>query len=34
MRADEYKPLIVAYRGGAPVRLEELGDHHRQRAGR
>jgi HAE1 family hydrophobic/amphiphilic exporter-1 len=23
--ADRYRPLIVAYRGGAPVRLEELG---------
>jgi HAE1 family hydrophobic/amphiphilic exporter-1 len=24
--ADQYKPLIVAYRKGSPVRLEELGD--------
>ena len=24
-RADDYRPLIVAYRGGKPVRLEELG---------
>ena len=24
MRADEYKPLIVAWRGGAPVRLGEI----------
>src|SRR5579862_8248890 len=26
MTADAYKPLIVSYRNGAPVRLEELGD--------
>jgi HAE1 family hydrophobic/amphiphilic exporter-1 len=25
MKADEYKSLIVAYRNGAPIRLEELG---------
>ncbi len=24
-RADEYRPLVVTYRNGAPVRLEELG---------
>ncbi len=26
MTADAYKPLIVAYRNGAPVRMDELGD--------
>ena len=26
MKADEYKSLIVAYRNGAPIRLEELGN--------
>ena len=26
MNADQYRPLVVAYRNGAPVRLEELGD--------
>jgi HAE1 family hydrophobic/amphiphilic exporter-1 len=25
MSADAYRPVVVAYRGGAPVRLEELG---------
>jgi HAE1 family hydrophobic/amphiphilic exporter-1 len=25
MSADQYRPLVVAYRGGSPVRLEELG---------
>ncbi len=25
LTADQYKPLVVAYRGGSPVRLEELG---------
>jgi len=25
MRADDYRPLVVAYRSGAPVRLQELG---------
>ncbi|MBI5584746.1 MAG: efflux RND transporter permease subunit [Deltaproteobacteria bacterium] len=25
MRAEEYQPLIVAYRGGAPIRLREIG---------
>ncbi len=26
MTADQYKPLVVAYRAGSPVRLEELGN--------
>jgi HAE1 family hydrophobic/amphiphilic exporter-1 len=26
MKADEYKPMIVAYRNGAPIRLDELGN--------
>ena len=26
MSADQYRPLVVAYRGGSPVRLEELGN--------
>jgi len=26
LTADQYKPLVVAYRGGSPVRLEELGN--------
>jgi len=25
MTADQYRPVVVAYRGGSPVRLEELG---------
>jgi hydrophobic/amphiphilic exporter-1 (mainly G- bacteria), HAE1 family len=25
LTADQYKPVVVAYRGGSPVRLEELG---------
>ena len=25
LRADDYRPLVVAYRSGAPVRLQELG---------
>ena len=25
LTADQYRPLVVAYRGGSPVRLEELG---------
>jgi HAE1 family hydrophobic/amphiphilic exporter-1 len=25
LSADQYKPVVVAYRGGSPVRLEELG---------
>ena len=25
LNAEQYKPLVVAYRGGSPVRLEELG---------
>ena len=31
LTAPAYRPLIVAYRGGKPVRLEELGRVHRQR---
>ena len=30
--AAAYRPLIVAYRNGAPVRLEALGQVHRQRS--
>ncbi len=26
LRADEYRPLVVAYRNGAPVRLADVGD--------
>ncbi|MCJ7593992.1 MAG: efflux RND transporter permease subunit, partial [Desulfobacterales bacterium] len=26
MRASDYRPIIVAYRGGRPIRLEELGE--------
>ena len=26
LTADQYKPVVVAYRGGSPVRLEELGN--------
>ncbi len=26
MKADEYKPMIVAYRNGAPIRLDQLGN--------
>ncbi len=26
MNAEQYKPMVVAYRGGAPVRLGDLGD--------
>src|ERR1039457_3080452 len=26
LTADQYKPIVVAYRGGSPVRLEELGN--------
>jgi len=26
MSAEQYRPLVVAYRGGSPVRLEELGN--------
>ena len=32
--AAQYRPVVVAYRGGSPVRLEELGNDHRQRGGR
>ena len=32
--AAAYRPLIVAYRNGAPVRLDELGRVHRQRGER
>jgi len=31
MSAAAYRPVVVAYRSGSPVRLEELGKHHRQR---
>ena len=34
MNADAYRPLIVAYRNGSPVRLGEVGKGGRQRAGR
>ena len=34
MTAEQYRPVIVAYRNGSPVRLEELGTSHRQRRGR
>ena len=34
MSAAQYRPLVVAYRNGSPVRLEELGQHHRQRGRR
>ena len=26
MNADAYRPLVVAYRNGSPVRLQDLGD--------
>ena len=29
--ADAYKPIIVAYKNGAPIRLGDLGQNHRQR---
>jgi len=31
MSAEAYRPVVVAYRDGSPVRLEELGTIHRQR---
>ena len=34
MSAAQYRPLIVAYRNGSPVRLDELGQRDRQRRGR
>ncbi len=34
MNAAAYRPLIVAYRNGSPVRLEQIGTRHRQRGKR
>ena len=34
MRAAAYRPMVVAWRNGAPVRLEDVGDGARQRGGR
>ena len=32
--AEAYRPIIVAYRNGSPMRLSEIGTRHRQRAKR
>ena len=34
MRAEDYRPMVIAWRNGAPVRLEDVGDGDRQRGGR
>ena len=31
LTADQYRPVVVAYRNGSPVRLDELRHHSRQR---
>ena len=33
MNADAFKPIVVAYRNGAPVRLDQVANVHRQRRG-